>query len=335
MSSSSAINGKEPKNNGPSSNMSSSAAPPPSSFSAPSANIPHNALRNMTPGAAINVLLSNKNKNIHGTQGFGTQTALQGEGIGQQNGDPKQDSSTDYFGNNGLNGSAGSISSEESSSVSSAVPSKGGLSNGTSKGAGVNENPDGSRRGAGIVQPPFRPLAGTLLRNTNQLQYLKSVVMKAVMKHHLAWPFLAPVDAVALSIPDYHDIIKQPMDLGTIKKRLDNFYYPNAHACIEDFKIMFTNCYTYNQSGEDVVKMGQELEKAFLTKLAQMPAHEMEVPAKVVKGGKAGKRGPGRPAGTGMKKPVTVVAQPPPKPKPAPIAVPQQPPQVSKSRRIS
>lgn len=62
---------------------------------------------------------------------------------------------------------------------------------------------------------------------------------------------------------------------------------------------MFMNCYTYNQSGEDVVKMGQELEKAFLTKLAHMPAHEVEIPAKMTKGGKIGKRGPGRPPGTG------------------------------------
>lgn len=32
-----------------------------------------------------------------------------------------------------------------------------------------------------------------------------------------AWPFLKPVDAQTLGLHDYHDIIKQPMDLGTIK----------------------------------------------------------------------------------------------------------------------
>ena len=33
-------------------------------------------------------------------------------------------------------------------------------------------------------------------------------------------PFRAPVDPIALGIPDYLDIIKKPMDLGTIEKKL-------------------------------------------------------------------------------------------------------------------
>merc|ERR1719206_784690 len=55
--------------------------------------------------------------------------------------------------------------------------------------------------------------------------YLKNTVMKAVWKHQFGWPFQTPVDANKLNIPDYHKIIKHPMDFGTIKKRLDNNYY--------------------------------------------------------------------------------------------------------------
>lgn len=32
-----------------------------------------------------------------------------------------------------------------------------------------------------------------------------------------AWPFYRPVDAEALQLHDYHDIIKYPMDLSTVK----------------------------------------------------------------------------------------------------------------------
>ena len=70
---------------------------------------------------------------------------------------------------------------------------------------------------------------------------------------------------------DYYDIIKTPMDMGSIKRRLESNQYSSAEDCIQDFNMMFTNCYTYNRPGEDIVIMCQSLEKAFLTKLANMP----------------------------------------------------------------
>merc|ERR1719336_2724468 len=107
--------------------------------------------------------------------------------------------------------------------------------------------------------------------------YLKNTVMKAVWKHQFGWPFQTPVDANKLNIPDYHKIIKHPMDFGTIKKRLDNNYYWSAKECIKDFNTVFTNCYVYNKAGEDIVVMAQTLEKLFLTKIASMPKEEQEL----------------------------------------------------------
>lgn len=37
------------------------------------------------------------------------------------------------------------------------------------------------------------------------------------------------------------------MDMGTIKKRLENAYYWSASECMQDFNTMFTNCYIYNK----------------------------------------------------------------------------------------
>ncbi|NWZ48277.1 BRDT protein, partial [Haliaeetus albicilla] len=109
---------------------------------------------------------------------------------------------------------------------------------------------------------------------TNQLQYLQRVVMKAMWRHNFSWPFHQPVDAAALNLPDYYSIIKKPMDLSTIKKRLEHNYYTKAAECIEDFKTMFLNCYIYNKPGDDIVFMAQELEKVFMQKIAQMPPEE-------------------------------------------------------------
>uniref|UniRef100_A0A8C0EM31 Bromodomain testis-specific protein n=1 Tax=Bubo bubo TaxID=30461 RepID=A0A8C0EM31_BUBBB len=109
---------------------------------------------------------------------------------------------------------------------------------------------------------------------TNQLQYIQRVVMKAMWRHNFSWPFHEPVDAAALNLPDYYSIIKKPMDLSTIKKRLEHNYYTKAAECIEDFKTMFLNCYIYNKPSDDIVFMAQELEKVFMQKIAQMPPEE-------------------------------------------------------------
>lgn len=102
------------------------------------------------------------------------------------------------------------------------------------------------------------------------------------------------------------------MDLGTIKKRLDNNYYWSGKECIQDFNTMFTNCYVYNKPGEDVVVMAQTLEKVFLTKVADMPKEEflVEVPAKGMKGKKGRTAGatPGTVPSAGRGRPPAAVS---------------------------
>ncbi|PIO35734.1 hypothetical protein AB205_0188380 [Aquarana catesbeiana] len=98
----------------------------------------------------------------------------------------------------------------------------------------------------GPVNPPPPEVTNTNKpgRKTNQLQYMQNVVVKTLWKHQFAWPFYQPVDCIKLNLPDYHKIIKNPMDMGTIKKRLENNYYWSANECMQDFNTMFTNLIT-------------------------------------------------------------------------------------------
>jgi hypothetical protein len=99
----------------------------------------------------------------------------------------------------------------------------------------------------GIVQPAVKPHPSRPGRQTNQLHFIHKTVMKTVWKHQFSWPFQQPVDTIKLNLPDYHKIIKKPMDLGTVKKRLENNYYWKAQEAIDDFQTMFDNCYIYNK----------------------------------------------------------------------------------------
>ena len=69
-------------------------------------------------------------------------------------------------------------------------------------------------------------------------------------KHQHGWPFQTPVDTIKLGLPDYFKLIKYPMDLGTVKKRLEHNYYWCSEECIHDVSTMFQNCYLYNKPGE-------------------------------------------------------------------------------------
>ena len=124
--------------------------------------------------------------------------------------------------------------------------------------------------------------------STNQLAYIENNVMKQMMQHPLSWPFRKPVDPVKLKIPDYHDVIKEPMDFGTIEKKLKSDTYRNAKECITDFNRVFSNCYIFNQPDNEVVETAKDLEKFFLGRLTGMPPIEWEVEAQAKYEGKEG-----------------------------------------------
>ncbi|VDO10681.1 unnamed protein product [Rodentolepis nana] len=112
---------------------------------------------------------------------------------------------------------------------------------------------------------------------TNQLEYIKKSVIPPLLKHKLSWPFVKPVDHKGLNLPDYPKIIRCPMDLGSIKQRLNLAYYRRAEDCLRDLFSMFHNCYIFNKPGDDVVEMAQKLEELAREKLKALPTPEAEI----------------------------------------------------------
>nr|CDS32831.2 hypothetical protein HmN_000466500 [Hymenolepis microstoma] len=62
---------------------------------------------------------------------------------------------------------------------------------------------------------------------------------------HASW-FRFPVDIVALNIPDYREIVKFPMDLSTIRHKLECKEYEDPWDVVEDFNLIFHNAKLYN-----------------------------------------------------------------------------------------
>jgi hypothetical protein len=93
-------------------------------------------------------------------------------------------------------------------------------------------------------------------------------VLCALERHKFASIFAQPVDAAAMNLPDYHDVVKQPMDLGTIREKLAAGKYRDPPAFKADCALAFDNCVKYNPKGTDAHVMGetmtQELEKKWV-----------------------------------------------------------------------
>lgn len=97
-------------------------------------------------------------------------------------------------------------------------------------------------------------------------------VMNELLKpkhQHIAFPFLLPVDPVALNIPHYHKVIKNPMDLGTVGTKLSRGQYENAKEFEADIRLIFSNCYKFNPDTDPVHAMGNNLEAVFDEKWAE------------------------------------------------------------------
>ncbi|OAD79918.1 hypothetical protein PHYBLDRAFT_4123, partial [Phycomyces blakesleeanus NRRL 1555(-)] len=96
--------------------------------------------------------------------------------------------------------------------------------------------------------------------------------LKTLMKQRSAGAFLEPVDPIAYNIPDYFEIVKNPMDLGTIMKKLRNGEYGTILEFSEDIQLMFDNCYLYNNAGDPVCCEAKKLEEVFRKCMKKAPA---------------------------------------------------------------
>ncbi|KAL1920764.1 uncharacterized protein VTP21DRAFT_11399 [Calcarisporiella thermophila] len=108
---------------------------------------------------------------------------------------------------------------------------------------------------------------------SEQLKFCNATLRELKKKQYAAisWPFLQPVDPIALNIPDYFNVIKHPMDLSTIEKKLAAKEYAGPEEFEADMRLMFQNCYTYNPADNIVYQAGKQLEEIFNRKWAERP----------------------------------------------------------------
>jgi|TARA_B110000977_G_scaffold201406_1_gene295853 hypothetical protein len=108
---------------------------------------------------------------------------------------------------------------------------------------------------------------------TRQWQKQCQLVLKKMMtQKKLSWAFNEPVDAVALGIPDYPQIIKHPMDLKTIEGLLLRGTITTPDEFTALVRTVFRNAFVYNKPGQPdgVRECAEKLSLVFEKEIAKM-----------------------------------------------------------------
>ncbi|KAF7306710.1 Bromodomain-containing protein [Mycena indigotica] len=108
---------------------------------------------------------------------------------------------------------------------------------------------------------------------SEQLKFCGSMLTLLHRKQYFPFAvhFYEPVDHIKLDLPAYPKIVKKPMDLSTMRKKLDEGEYLNAQKFHDDFKLMIRNCFAFNPSGTPVHQAGIEVQRVFDEKWQNLP----------------------------------------------------------------
>jgi histone acetyltransferase len=97
-------------------------------------------------------------------------------------------------------------------------------------------------------------------RQRNQLKSELLSMVRKIEEQHFAWPFREPVDTT--EVKDYLDIIKDPIDLSTMEKRIrKGDWYKSKEQFHADLIRMVKNCQTYNDVNSPYYECASNLHK--------------------------------------------------------------------------
>lgn len=94
-------------------------------------------------------------------------------------------------------------------------------------------------------------------------------LLSALQSCSASWPFLSPVNGD--EVHDYYDVIKEPMDLGTMESKLEKDQYENVEDFVKDVLLLVRNCKRYNAETTPYAKAANKLEKELWRKVKEVP----------------------------------------------------------------
>ncbi len=90
--------------------------------------------------------------------------------------------------------------------------------------------------------------------------------------------FREPVPYEEMGLTDYLDVVKVPMDLGTVRKNLDRRTYQNEDECATDIRRIWMNAMLYNAPGAVVYVKAKTLSEFWESQWSVMKNNDKNRP---------------------------------------------------------
>ncbi|KAI5190506.1 histone acetyltransferase [Nematocida sp. AWRm77] len=117
----------------------------------------------------------------------------------------------------------------------------------------------------GLQEAGFTEEMAKALENKGSLQELLLYLCEELKGHNTAWPFMVPVNPK--DVQDYHTVVKHPMDLSTIERKILSGEYVSFDEMDRDVQLIISNCYKYNAPGTQYVKCAKSLNDFYQDKV--------------------------------------------------------------------
>lgn len=116
------------------------------------------------------------------------------------------------------------------------------------------------------VNMHYKTIHAAAATSVESFQAKAEVFIAEILKYPVGRAvFGKPVDPEAMQIPDYFDVIKSPMDLGTVKSKLSKGLYCDVYDLVADVHLTFDNAMKYNPPSNEIHLLAKAHKKNFVS----------------------------------------------------------------------
>ncbi|KAF0699909.1 Aste57867_9549 [Aphanomyces stellatus] len=95
-------------------------------------------------------------------------------------------------------------------------------------------------------------------------------VLDEFFKMETSEPFRERVNWEEWGLYDYLQVVKTPMDMGTVRIKLNKDEYKKSEDFAKDMRLIWDNCKLYNQDGSDLWAVAHDLNKLFDERMKEL-----------------------------------------------------------------